>query len=194
MCSHAALTELLRFGKRDKEDRAPADTERSNEPDPASTLIIAGEPIPRGNESPAADQQATTDSEAESQSRRLAEVIEAKRKNRWQPPELEGPDFGGLIERRGVDTRGLMPQKFEEEVVEEHRQESAPTPGDESSQVAAAADSDTEESLESRGMFLASLDNSAITLADSGLFKVTDAAEEESEAPDGSFNPYNHRG
>lgn len=187
------LLHFLHFGKRDDKTRNSVDDERASQPDPASTLIIAGEPVPRGEKSSAPAPAPPQGKGSEPSSRRLEDVVKSKRQDRWQPPELEGPEFGGLIERRGVDTRGLMPQKYEARPEKEHRHQTATKHSEELSKMAAKVDPEGEQNLESTGMFLAALDNSAITLADSGLFKVSEEDEEEA-APDGAINPYNHRG
>jgi hypothetical protein len=185
------LLDFLHFGKREDSKKAKADTERPKKFDPASTLIIAGEAVPRGELSqPGHDKQADAAADEDAKQPGLAEVVSARRRDRWQAPELDGPEFGGLIERRGVDTRGLMPQKYTSESTDEHRKETEAKPLAKSpSQPQPGAIE--EQSLESTGMFLAELDNSAITLADSGLFRVADD-EEEAPASDGSINPYNH--
>jgi Asp-tRNA(Asn)/Glu-tRNA(Gln) amidotransferase A subunit family amidase len=188
------LLEFLHFGKRATKNPTRSDAARSNKPDPASTLIIAGEAVPRSAASAAAASQSATETQTRSaaDSKRLVDVVKSRQKDRWHPPELDGPEFGGLIERRGVDTRGLMPQKYEATPVEEHRQAETASGDTDQSHAEAPQDVDCEDRLESTGMFLASLDNSAITLADSGMFKVTDAPEDESEASE-SFNPYDRR-
>ena len=188
------LLDFLNFGKRDDQTKTKADNERSEKPDPASTLIIAGEAVPRAADTHQAGENPGTiaPDPQDAGAKRLDEVVSARRRDRWEAPELDGPEFGGLIERRGVDKRGLMPKKYTPEAPKEHRKRDAANPQAKAGEQSQPATVD-EDKLEPTGMFLASLDNSAITLADSGLFKVSDDPEEE-PAPDGSIDPYNHRG
>ncbi|MGD8324316.1 MAG: hypothetical protein PVF50_08110 [Gammaproteobacteria bacterium] len=187
------LLNFLHFGKRARKNPADASRARSSKRNPSSTLIIAGEPVPRADE-PAVAGEAPTAANGDkgAPSQRLADVIKSRRRDRWNPPELDGPEFGGLIERRGVDTRGLMPQKYEPDPVEEHRYHQTSKHDKKAAPPKDANDSGGDTSLESTGVFLASLDNSAITLADSGLFKIADEPEEEPDSSE-NFDPYDHR-
>lgn len=188
------IRDFLHFGKRATKDPNQADEARSSKLNPAKTLIIAGEAVPRADNTATVTAPADVAATKDAESGRLAEVIKSKQKDRWHPPELEGPEFGGLIERRGVDSRGLMPQKYEAKSVEEHRQAQAQAEqaGADKSKNDELLAGDAGDSLEPTGMFLASLDNSAITLADSGMFKITDDDADDA-GPDDGFNPYNRR-
>lgn len=192
------IRDFLHIGKRATNDPNQADEARSGKLNPAETLIIAGEAVPRADNSAAVTAKAEVAATKDTNSARLAEVVKSRQKDRWHPPELEGPEFGGLIERRGVDSRGLMPPKYEAKSVEEHRQAQAQAQAEQAgghtskSEEPLAGDSDAGDVLEPTGMFLASLDNSAITLADSGMFKITDD-EEDDVGPGDDFNPYNRR-
>lgn len=192
------IRDFLNFGKRATKDSNQADEARSSKLNPAETLIIAGEAVPRADDSAAVTEKSENTATKDADSGRLAEVVKARQKDRWHPPELDGPEFGGLIERRGVDSRGLMPQKYEAQSLEEQRAAQAKARAeragghDPKSDESDGSDSDAADLLEPTGMFLASLDNSAITLADSGMFKITDEAEDDVGPGDG-FNPYNRR-
>lgn len=41
-----------------------------------------------------------------------AEIVAARKRARWQPPDTDGPEFGGLIEPDTVYRRGLMPEPY----------------------------------------------------------------------------------
>ena len=119
------------------------------------------------------------------------EVVASRKRSDWEEPELDGPEFGGLIERRGVDTRGLMPQPWKPQKDPEHKPRQPSQLGSDPGHVKVSDNAAGEESTASTGMFLAALDNSAITLADSGLFRMADEVEEEApeDLPD-RFDPY----
>lgn len=185
------LLDFLHIGKRRKKKTANAEDGRKTKFDPTKTLIIAGEPVPRAPQPPASVQPAAAESTDAAKASTLEEVV-AKRRESWHAPDLDGPEFGGLIERRGVDTRGLMPTKFESKKDDEHRKHSAAASAPKHTPVPESDDLAVQEMLESTGTFLSSLDNSAITLADSGLFRIAEEPEEAAES-DGSFNPYDHR-
>jgi hypothetical protein len=185
------ILDFLHFGKRNVRKTERSSAQRSENLDPASTLIIAGEPIPCDDNSATKPVIPDGSIESKKSSGRLADVVKAKRKDRWQPPHSDGPEFGGLIERRGVDTRGLMPAKYEPKIDADNRHHELSVASGKSAH-AAVSESLDEQGLESTGMFLAALDNSAITLADSGLFRITDEPEEAAE-PKQSFNPYDHK-
>ncbi len=100
--------------------------------------------------------------------------------------EATGPEFGGLIERRGVDQRGLMPKAYKKEVAQQEKPRSDSELGKNPKFVNIKSQPDEEISPESTGVFLSALDNSSITMADSGLFKI----ENDDDEPQESFNPY----
>lgn len=181
------LLDLLKLGRRDPDNPSRTGEAAASKPDPARNLIIAGEAMPRAQETPPSVSVAAAESVEEPDSQSLVDVVKSRQKDRWQPPELDGPEFGGLIERRGVDVRGLMPTKYEEAPLAEHRKNQQ----QDEAKPAVTPEGDVEVSLESTGMFLASLENSAITLADSGLFKVADEPQLDEE-PAEEFIPY-HR-
>ena len=115
---------------------------------------------------------------------------EVQNKSRQTPKpaaEASGPEFGGLIERRGVDQRGLMPKAYKKEVAQQEKPRSDSELGKNPKFVNIKSQPDEEISPESTGVFLSALDNSSITLADSGLFKIENDDDEE---PKESFNPY----
>ena len=183
------ILEFLHFRKRDEKKSKKSHAQLRNV-DPAATLVVAGEPIPRESASRSRPAPQIESEKVKTPAPRLAEVVAAKRRDNWRPPELEGPEFGGLIERRGVDKGGLMPKKFTPEVHDEHRK--APAAAD-AARPASGAAVPADQSLESTGMFLAALDNSAITLADSGLFKVSSVPDDAPEQAPASFDPYDKK-
>lgn len=107
------------------------------------------------------------------------------------------PEFGGLIERRKVSRDAPVASGPEGQ---KSRPIANKTPVTEKSwdtrfDIDAKEIKDKLEAAarNSTGVFLASLDNSAITLADSGLFKLAEEEEvdEKRKKPE-SFNPYDH--
>lgn len=182
------LLDLLKLGRRDLNDPPGAEDAPANKPDPTRTLIIAGEAVPRAEKAPPPEPVVAVESVEKADSQSLVDVVKSRQKDRWQAPQLDGPEFGGLIERRGADVRGLMPEKYEEAPRADHRKHQEQG----EAKPVVTPDGDVEVSLESTGMFLASLENSAITLADSGLFKVADEPVVDVE-PEKEFSPYNQR-
>lgn len=109
------------------------------------------------------------------------------------------PEFGGLIERRkqSRDRPGAAGGADPAPRPVANRTPATPKSWDtrfdiDANEIKARVESGA---LESTGVFLASLDNSAITLADSGLFKVEEAEEEpaadKKREKRESFDPYN---
>jgi len=114
-------------------------------------------------------------------------------KPRSQPsvePELAGTglEFGGLVERRHVGRGGHVPE-YVEGFTERRGKPAAKVP------IAAVkveakgvkAKLEASAATDNTSAYLAALDNSALMLADSGIFK-NDKLEPE---PERSFNPYN---
>jgi len=122
-------------------------------------------------------------------------VTRERRRPRWEEPELDGPEFSGLIERRATDTRGLMPEPYisEPEVGQKDRGPSQPStdPGHFDVQQSDQTGTDTS----STGIFKLAFDDSSIRLADSGKFKVGDDEDdlrrkEQKRRYAGRYNPY----
>ena len=117
--------------------------------------------------------------------------------NRPSKTARPAPEFGGLIERRkqSRDQSARSTEQATQPPPVANRTPITPKSWDTrfdidaneiKARIAAGA-------LESTGVFLASLDNSAITLADSGLFKLDETESDDKEKSDepGSFDPYN---
>ena len=129
-----------------------------------------------------------------SESKPLAKVMRERRREHWETPELEGPEFSGLIERRATDTRGLMPEPFRS-APEPGQKERGPSQlGKDPGHVHVQQPGEGEADTSSTGVFLSALDTSSITLADSGLFKVGEEDEtkrkEAKQRYAGRYNPY----
>jgi hypothetical protein len=119
-----------------------------------------------------------------------SELKTARKSARRQAPEAETPEFSGLIERRATDFRGLMPEPYKPER-EPDRESQAPSRRVGQSEQVSAADSEHDDvDLDSTGRFLAAFDNSSITLADSGVFKVRDDTRSSKRRYGGRFDPY----
>ena len=123
-----------------------------------------------------------------------------------KPKKPVGPEFGGLIERRSRSREAPpAPSAPKAPKAPSASQDAQPRPVASRTQATEKSwdtrfDIDSNEikakleeaARNSTGVFLASLDNSAITLADSGLYKLDDETETEQEEAPSSFNPYNH--
>jgi hypothetical protein len=119
------------------------------------------------------------------------------RKTQTQPqatqPNLEatGPEFGGLVERRQAAHSGCVPEYvdgFEDRRRGRGRPATRPARKVEFEASAKNIKAKLEASAatENTSAYLAALDNSALTLCDSGLFK----KEPAESGPEPSFNPY----
>jgi len=124
----------------------------------------------------------------------LAAVMKERRRPRWEAPELEGPEFSGLIERRATDTRGLMPEPYISEPEPGQKERGPSQLGTDPGHVHVPQSGETESDTSTTGVFLSALDVSAIRLADSGKFKVGDEDDvrrkEQKRRYAGRYNPY----
>ncbi|MGD8810178.1 MAG: hypothetical protein PVG24_11265 [Gammaproteobacteria bacterium] len=118
-----------------------------------------------------------------------SELTTARKGARRQAPEAETPEFSGLIERRATDFRGLMPEPYKPEPDRESQGPSGRA--GQSEQVDAATSEHDDADLDATGRFLAAFDNSSITLADSGVFRVRDDKKTSKKRRyGGRFDPY----
>jgi len=150
-----------------------------------------GEPAPIN----ADERQAAEDLEAKSKAvaekkaaaaQKAAAVIAAAKVAQHKAAQANAPrrpkaEFGGLIERRLRDNRPAVGQERRDNVYEDPHAQTRPSV-DDLNGLEIKMTQAIEGNLGSTGSYLSALDNSAITLADSGIFK-----PEEEE----SFNPYN---
>lgn len=120
-----------------------------------------------------------------------SELTAARKGARRQAPEAETPEFSGLIERRATDFRGLMPEPYKPESEPDPELQRPSRRAGQSEQVDAATSEHGDADLDSTGRFLAAFDNSSITLADSGVFRVCDEDKTSKKRRyGGRFDPY----
>jgi hypothetical protein len=105
--------------------------------------------------------------------------------------QAAGPEFGGLVERRKAAQTGCVPEYvdgFEDRRRgnSARRAQAAPKVEFEASAKNIKAKLEANAATENTSAYLAALENSALTLCDSGLFK----KESAEPAPEPSFNPY----
>ena len=90
------LLDFLKIGRRDKNDPSNTDDALKTSTDSAKTPTDADESVSREQPAPAASQSADSNPNHAAKTS-LADVLQSRRRYRWQPPDLEGPEFGGLI-------------------------------------------------------------------------------------------------
>lgn len=100
-----------------------------------------------------------------------------------KPKPRAEAEFGGCIERRTRVNRPAVGQERRADAYDDPRGRLGAASGVAVKRFELGRLDDSNEELGSTGSFLSALDNSAITLADSGIFKT--------EQEDDQYNPYN---